>query len=75
MGEGVCSLHAELVVERIDDHEGRIRVLEEKTTQTFERMDNTCKKLDALTKVLYWVATAWTTALGGFFIWYIQQLR
>lgn len=71
----VCELHHELMADRVDDHEERIRTLEEKTTETFVRMDNTCRKLDALTKVLYWVAAAWTTALGGFFLWYIQSLR
>ena len=76
-----CVFHEGTEV-KLEDHEKRLRCLEERNTRVLERVDNLCDKLeglalsikeiwDSLKKGIWFVAT-----LGvGFIVWYIQQCK
>jgi len=60
--------------ETLQDHENRLRPLEEQSIRLAERLENLCRELSGL---ITWVKTLvgfLLTAMVGFFIWYVQSL-
>lgn len=85
--ENTCHIH-EITQEAIQDHEGRIRLLELKGAIQDGKIELLCEKLDSLTNQIktwmdfinkvFWkglgVFGALLLTLLGFLIWYIQSL-
>lgn len=60
--------------ETLQDHEKRLRHLEENSIRLGERLENLCKELSGLTLWVKTLVGLMLTSLVGFFIWYIQTL-
>jgi hypothetical protein len=60
--------------EKVENHEGRIVVLERNDAVMDVKLGNICKTLDALTKTLSTLAVALFLALIGFVFWFIQNI-
>ena len=59
---------------RLNDHSDRIRALETGFAAQTVIVQELCKKMDSL---IIWIKTllmAWGTGMGGFLIWYVQNL-
>ncbi|WP_129599396.1 hemolysin XhlA family protein [Anaerophilus nitritogenes] len=69
----VCERHGEMV-NRLGNHEDRIRQLEIHEAQTGEKITSLLEKLDNLTSWIKALVMLSGTTLVGFFIWYIQSL-
>lgn len=68
-----CDFHDDMK-ETVQDHEIRIRGLEITGSARDEKIDGLCDKISDLITAIKWLIGAGSTALGGFFIWYIQSL-
>ncbi len=60
--------------ETLQDHEKRLRRLEESSIRLAERMEAVCKKLESATSWIKTLVVAIVLQLVGFFFWYIQNL-
>jgi len=60
--------------ETVQDHELRIRTLEQNSIRLAERIDNLCQNLDATTNWIKVLVGVIISSMAGFFIWYIQSL-
>jgi len=60
--------------ETLQDHEQRLRRLEENSIRLSERLENLCKELSGLTLWMKTLVGLMLTSLVGFFVWYIQSL-
>jgi len=60
--------------ETLQDHEKRLRRLEESSIRLAERMEVVCKKLESTTSWIKTLVVAIVLQLVGFFFWYIQSL-
>lgn len=69
----VCGFH-DGIKQQVDEHEERIRMLEIASTRLAERLESLCKEIASLTNWIKGLVLAFLTAMGGFFIWYIQSL-
>lgn len=69
----VCERHEE-IIEKLDDHEGRIRKLEISDAEMGEKIKNLIEKIDNLTSWIKALVMLGATSLVGFFVWYIQNL-
>ena len=58
----------------MQDHETRLRRLEESNIRLGERIESLCKELSSLTTWVKTLVAAMFTSLVGFFIWYVQNL-
>ena len=65
----------ERVEHRLNDHAGRIRALETGFAAQTVIVQELCKKMDSLISWMKALLVAWVTGMGGFFIWYVQNLR
>lgn len=63
------------VVEKLSEHEYRIRELEIKEARISERIEGLISKLDNLTNWIKALVMLGLTSLIGFLLWYIQSLR
>ncbi|WP_432664668.1 hypothetical protein R9X47_00320 [Wukongibacter baidiensis] len=72
--KGTCDKKDE-VIERLYEHEIRIRELEIKEARTSERIDGLIGKLDSMTNWIKALIMMGLTSLIGFLIWYIQNLK
>ena len=73
LGVAGCDFHEDMK-ETVQDHEVRIRGLEVTGASRDEKIDGLCEKISELIRAIKWLIAAGSTALGGFFIWYIQSL-
>jgi len=69
----VCDYHEDMK-ETVQDHELRIRTLEQNSIRLAERIDNLCQNLDATTNWIKVLVGVIISSMAGFFIWYIQSL-
>lgn len=69
----VCDFHEDMK-ETVQDHELRIRTLEQNSIRLAERIDNLCQNLDATTNWIKVLVGVIISSMVGFFIWYIQSL-
>ena len=69
----VCDFHEDMK-ETVQDHELRIRTLEQNSIRLAERIDNLCQNLDATTNWIKVLVGVIISSMAGFFIWYIQSL-
>ncbi len=60
--------------ETLQDHETRIRRLEENSIRLGERLERLCRELSSLANWIKTLVTLGATSLVGFLIWYIQSL-
>jgi len=60
--------------ETLQDHEQRLRRLEENSIRLGERLESLCKELSGLTTWMKTLVGVMLTTLVGFFVWYIQNL-
>ena len=60
--------------EALQDHEARLRRLEENSIRLGERLESLCKELSGLTLWVKTLVGLMLTSLVGFFIWYVQSL-
>jgi hypothetical protein len=60
--------------ETLQDHEQRLRRLEENSIRLGEKLENLCRELSGLTTWMKTLVGLMLTSLAGFFIWYIQSL-
>lgn len=70
---GTCELHEE-IKKQVQDHEVRIRTVEQDSIRLDERLENLCKELSSLTNWIKTLVVALLTSMVGFFIWYVQNL-
>ncbi len=63
------------IMEKISDHETRIRELEIKEARISEKIEGLITKLDSLTNWIKALVMLGLTSLVGFLLWYIQNLR
>ena len=63
------------VIEKIYDHENRIRELEINEARISEKIEGLIAKLDNLTNWIKALVMLGLTSLVGFLLWYIQNLR
>ena len=68
-----CVQHGD-IKQAVQEHEERIRMLEITSTRLAERIESLCKEIASLTAWIKGLVIAFLTAMGGFFIWYIQSL-
>lgn len=64
----------EEVIEKLYDHENRIRELEINEARISEKIEGLIEKLDNLTNWIKALVMLGLTSLVGFVIWYIQNL-
>lgn len=63
------------VIEKIYEHETRIRELEINEARISEKIEGLITKLDSLTNWIKALVMLGLTSLVGFLLWYIQNLR
>ncbi len=57
----------------LGEHEKKIDVLSEKSTENSANIVNLCKQMGGLTKAIWGLVTIATTALVGFFIFVVEK--
>ncbi len=60
--------------ETLQDHEQRLRRLEENSIRLGEKLENLCKELSGLATWMKTLVGLMLTSLAGFFVWYVQSL-
>ena len=65
---------SDMYKEILQNHEGRLRRLEENCVRLGERMESLCEKLSILTSWIKTLIVVLLTGLVGFFFWYMQFL-
>ncbi len=60
---------------RLNDHAERLRVLETGAAKQGVMIEQLCEKMDTLISWMKALLIAFCTGMGGFFIWYVQNLR
>ena len=76
MGGGtlaVCDFHEDMK-ETVQDHEVRIRTLEQNSIRLAERIDSLCQNLNSTTNWIKALIGVIISSMVGFFIWYVQSL-
>ncbi|MCG8540749.1 MAG: hemolysin XhlA family protein [Clostridia bacterium] len=63
------------VMEKLYDHESRIRDLEINEARISEKIEGLIEKLDNLTNWIKALVLLGMTSLIGFLLWYIQNIR
>lgn len=71
---GSCDRHQE-VIDRLDNHENRIKDLEISDAKMGEKLDNLIKQLENLAAWIKALVILGGTSLVGFFFWYIQNIK
>ena len=78
--EKVCKKEHKRVDERLDhhedwlgEHEKKIDILSEKSTENSTNIVNLCKQMGGLTKAIWGLVTIAGTALVGFFIYVVEK--
>ena len=69
----VCDFH-EGVKETLQDHELRIRTIEQSSIKLAERIDHLCQNLNSAVNWIKTLVVMVITTMVGFFVWYIQSL-
>ena len=72
-GLAVCDYHEDMK-ETVQDHELRIRTLEQNSIRLAERIDSLCQNLNTTTNWIKVLVGVILSSMVGFFIWYIQSL-
>lgn len=65
---------SDIYKETLQDHEKRLRRLEENSIKLGEKLECLCKELSGLTTWVKTLVGLLLTSLVGFFFWYIQSL-
>jgi len=68
-----CEAHEDMK-ETVQDHELRIRTLEQNSIRLAERIDSLCQNLNTTTNWIKVLVGVILSSMVGFFIWYIQSL-
>ena len=74
-GRGWDMNEQDRIERRLNDHAGRIRALETGFAAQTVIVQELCKKMDSLIAWIKALLIAWCTGMGGFFIWYVQNLK
>ena len=64
----------EIYKETLQDHEQRLRKLEDGSIRISERMESVCEKIESLTTWIKWLIITLCSVFLGFFVWYVQSL-
>ena len=59
---------------RLNNHAGRIDILEQGRASSDTKIDNLCDQIKSLVATIRWSGGLLVSVLVGFFIWYIQNL-
>lgn len=59
---------------KLDEHEGKIGILEKSDAKKEEKIDNLCDQLKGLTKAIWGMVGSIFLILAGFLIWYIETI-
>lgn len=66
-------MNNEDIKEKIEDHEQRLRKVEESQSEFKIEIKNLCENLKSLTSTIKWFIGIWVTSLLGFFFFMVQN--